>query len=111
MEDQQRVLKYKSGDVYILGALLKKREEIARVRTVWDLPSAQLNVHEEPYRSGRSPNEFNCKDRNMRLIEIQEFGVERGLGEQVRSYDLFDSEPRAGILCRLHRLPHQPNEF
>jgi hypothetical protein len=47
----------------------------------------------------------------MRLIEIQEFGGERGLGEQVHSYDASDSEPRAAIFCCQHRLPHQPNEF
>jgi hypothetical protein len=46
----------------------------------------------------------------MRLIEIQEFGGERGLGEQARSYEPSVSEPRRALSGRLHRLPHKPNE-
>lgn len=95
VDDLQKVRNHKNGVVYIQGASLQRQEDISRVWTVWDLPSEQLNLHEEPYRSARLLNEYNCRDKTMRLVEIVEYSGERGRGELVRSYDASDAEPRA----------------
>jgi hypothetical protein len=76
-----------NGSVYIDPATIKHDGENAYVWSVWDLSSQQLNVFDEPYRSVRLYNEYNCTDRTMRLLEVIEFAQSKGEGDPIRIHD------------------------
>jgi hypothetical protein len=76
-----------NGSVYIDPATIKHDGDNAYVWSVWDHSSQQLNVFDEPYRSVRLYNEYNCINRTMRLLEVMEFEQSKGEGDPIRIHD------------------------
>lgn len=72
--------------VYIDKTTIERTEGRSKVWSLWNHASDQLNVYEEPYRSVRFLNDYDCRNRTVRLIEIREYTEPLGQGRPLRVY-------------------------
>jgi hypothetical protein len=72
--------------VYIDPATIERTEDRSKVWSLWNHAGDQLNVYEEPYRSARFLNDYDCRNRTVRLIEIREYSEPLGRGRPIRVY-------------------------
>lgn len=72
--------------VYIDPATIERTEDRSKVWSLWNHATDQLNVYEEPYRSARFLNDYDCRNRTVRLIEIREYSEPLGRGRPLRVY-------------------------
>lgn len=75
-----------SAVVYIDPATIERTPDRSKVWSLWNHASDQLNVYEEPYRSARFLNDYDCRTRTVRLIEIREYREPLGQGRPLRVY-------------------------
>jgi Surface-adhesin protein E len=80
--------------IYIESDTIRRSSGKSAVWTVWDHAKEHVNLHEEPYRSARLLNEYDCAARTVRLIEIVEYVEPLGSGPSLRSYPGDDLDPR-----------------
>jgi hypothetical protein len=72
--------------VYIDQATIERTKGRSQVWSLWNYASEQLNVFNEPYRSARFLNDYDCDNRTVRLVEIREFSDAFGQGSPLRIY-------------------------
>jgi hypothetical protein len=72
--------------VYIDPATIERSQDRSKVWSLWNHASDQLNVYEEAYRSARFLNDYDCRNRTVRLIEIREYTEPLGRGRPLRVY-------------------------
>lgn len=75
-----------SAVVYIDPATIERSEDRSKVWSLWNHGNDQLNVYEEAYRSARFLNDYDCRGRTVRLIEIREYTEPLGRGRPIRVY-------------------------
>jgi hypothetical protein len=80
--------------VYIDRETVKQTSGKSTVWSIWDHKSDQTNMMGEPYRSAALHNEYDCKARTVRLIEVAEYVAPLAKGDLLRSYPAEDSQPR-----------------
>ena len=72
--------------VYIDQATIERTEGRSQVWSLWNYASEQLNIYNEPYRSARFLNDYDCDYRTVRLVEIREYSEPFGQGSPLRIY-------------------------
>lgn len=80
--------------VYIDRETVKQTSGKFTVWSIWDHKADQTNMFGEPYRSAALHNEYDCKARTVRLIEVAEYVAPLAKGDLLRSYPAEDSQAR-----------------
>jgi hypothetical protein len=75
-----------SAVVYIDAGSIERTSDRSKVWSLWNHASDQLNVYEETYRSARFLNDYDCRNRTVRLVEIREYSEPLGRGRPLRVY-------------------------
>lgn len=90
----QTIRSIEAATIYVERDTIERNDGKSAAWTVWGHTTEQVNLHDEPYRSARLLNEYDCAARTVLLVEIVEYVKPLGNGNVVRSYPGTDFDPR-----------------
>ena len=74
------------ASVYVDRDTLQVGGSRASVWSLWNFNNPKSNSFDERYRSVLTKNEFDCKRRTVRVVEVEEFAAPMAQGDAVRTY-------------------------
>lgn len=78
------------ASVYIDRDTLQVGGDRASVWSLWNFNNPKSNSFDERYRSVLTKNEFDCKRRTVRVVEVEEFAAPMAQGDAVRTYSDYE---------------------
>lgn len=80
------------ANVYVDRETLQVSGGRATVWSVWNFKAPKNNSFDENYRSVLIKNEYDCKRRTVRVVEVEEFAAPMAQGDALRTYTDYDHE-------------------
>jgi hypothetical protein len=67
----------------------------ASVWSLWNLKAPKKNSSDEDYRSVLIKNEYDCRRRTVRVVEVVEYAAPMAQGDALRTYSDYDHQEDA----------------
>ena len=74
------------ADIYVNRETLQVSGGRASAWALWNFKSPKSNTFDESYRSVLIKNEYDCKRKTVRVVEVVEFAAPMAQGDALRTY-------------------------
>lgn len=76
--------------IYIDRETLRASDGRASAWSLWNFDSPRNNAFDESYRSVLIKNEYDCKRKTVRVVEVVEFAAPMAQGDALRTHSDYD---------------------
>jgi len=78
------------ANIYVDRKTLQVSGSRASVWSLWNFNSPKNNLFDESYRSVLIKNEYDCKRRTVRVVEVVEYAAPMAEGDALRTYSDYE---------------------